>query len=57
LGHKKYCKAVFTIYSIDLMPDKDETLQINVRQSNKEKKLTEGNLGPLNGIKAPKPVE
>lgn len=54
LGHKNSAKR-FLQFIIDLMPDKDEKLQI-MYGINKEKKLTEITLDHLEGYKGSKPV-
>ncbi|MBO0322381.1 glycoside hydrolase family 15 protein [Muricauda sp. CAU 1633] len=54
LGHKNSAKR-FLQFIIDLMPDKDEKLQI-MYGINKEKKLTEKTLDHLDGYKGSKPV-
>ncbi|WP_373519803.1 glycoside hydrolase family 15 protein, partial [Pricia sp.] len=54
LGHKNIAKR-YLQFIIDLMPDKDEKLQI-MYGINKEKKLTEETLGHLSGYKGSKPV-
>jgi GH15 family glucan-1,4-alpha-glucosidase len=54
LGHKNSAKR-FLQFIIDLMPDKDEKLQI-MYGINKEKKLTEISLDHLDGYKGSKPV-
>ncbi|SMC87142.1 glycoside hydrolase family 15 protein [Cellulophaga tyrosinoxydans] len=54
LGHKNVAKR-YLQFIIDLIPDKDEKLQI-MYGINKEKKLTEETLGHLKGYKGSKPV-
>ncbi|MEO2051205.1 glycoside hydrolase family 15 protein [Flagellimonas beolgyonensis] len=54
LGHKNSAKR-FLQFIIDLMPDKDEKLQI-MYGINKEKTLTEKSLDHLDGYKGSKPV-
>ncbi|MDF0706122.1 glycoside hydrolase family 15 protein [Flagellimonas okinawensis] len=54
LGHKNSAKR-YLQFIIDLMPDKDEKLQI-MYGINKEKKLTEKALDHLDGYKGSKPV-
>ncbi|MGJ5641173.1 glycoside hydrolase family 15 protein [Formosa sp. S-31] len=54
LGHKKIAKR-YLQFIIDLIPDKDEKLQI-MYGINKEKKLTEETLDHLSGYKNSKPV-
>ncbi len=54
LGHKNSAKR-FLQFIIDLMPDKDEKLQI-MYGINKQKKLTEETLDHLDGYKGSKPV-
>ncbi|MEC7262780.1 MAG: glycoside hydrolase family 15 protein [Bacteroidota bacterium] len=54
LGHKNSAKR-FLQFIIDLMPDKDEKLQI-MYGINKEKNLTEITLDHLDGYKGSKPV-
>jgi len=54
LGHKNSAKR-FLRFIIDLMPDKDEKLQI-MYGINKEKKLTEKTLDHLEGYKGSSPV-
>ncbi len=54
LGHKNSAKR-YLQFIIDLMPDKDEKLQI-MYGINKEKKLTEYSLDHLEGYKGSKPV-
>jgi GH15 family glucan-1,4-alpha-glucosidase len=54
LGHKTMAKR-YLQFIIDLMPDKDEKLQI-MYGINKEKKLTEETLDHLSGYKGSKPV-
>ena len=54
LGHKNSAKR-FLRFVIDLMPDKDEKLQI-MYGINKEKKLTEKTLDHLEGYKGSSPV-
>ena len=54
LGHKNSAKR-FLRFVIDLMPDKDEKLQI-MYGINKEKKLTEMTLDHLEGYKGSSPV-
>ncbi|MRX66133.1 glycoside hydrolase family 15 protein [Maribacter luteus] len=54
LGHKNVAKR-YLQFIIDLMPDKDEKLQI-MYGINKEKKLTEETLDHLSGYKGSKPV-
>ncbi|WP_273568993.1 glycoside hydrolase family 15 protein [Maribacter halichondriae] len=54
LGHKNVAKR-YLQFIIDLIPDKDEKLQI-MYGINKEKKLTEETLGHLAGYKGSKPV-
>lgn len=54
LGHKNSARR-FLQFIIDLMPDKDEKLQI-MYGINKEKKLTEKSLDHLDGYKGSKPV-
>jgi len=54
LGHKNSAKR-YLQFIIDLMPDKDEKLQI-MYGINKEKKLTEQTLDHLAGYKGSKPV-
>ena len=54
LGHKNIAKR-YLQFIIDLMPDKDEKLQI-MYGINKEKKLTEETLDHLSGYKGSKPV-
>ncbi len=54
LGHKNSAKR-YLQFIIDLMPDKDEKLQI-MYGINKEKKLTEKSLDHLAGYKGSKPV-
>ncbi|MEL4307484.1 glycoside hydrolase family 15 protein [Joostella sp. CR20] len=54
LGHKNMAKR-FLQFIIDLIPDKDEKLQI-MYGINKEKKLTEETLDHLSGYKGSKPV-
>ncbi len=54
LGHKNSAKR-YLQFIIDLMPDKDEKLQI-MYGINKEKKLTEQTLEHLEGYKGSKPV-
>lgn len=54
LGHKNSAKR-YLQFIIDLMPDKDEKLQI-MYGINKEKKLTEKTLDHLDGYKGSKPV-
>ncbi|MDY0781438.1 glycoside hydrolase family 15 protein [Tenacibaculum sp. IB213877] len=54
LGHKKMAKH-FLQFVIDLIPDKDEKLQI-MYGINKEKQLTEETLDHLNGYQNSKPV-
>lgn len=54
LGHMNSARR-YLQFIIDLMPDKDEKLQI-MYGINKEKKLTEKTLGHLDGYKGSKPV-
>ena len=54
LGHRNVAKR-YLQFIIDLIPDKDEKLQI-MYGINKEKKLTEETLGHLKGYKGSKPV-
>ena len=54
LGHKNVAKR-YLQFIIDLIPDKDEKLQI-MYGINKEKKLTEETLDHLSGYKGSKPV-
>ncbi len=54
LGHKNSAKR-FLQFIIDLMPDKDEKLQI-MYGINKQKKLTEETLDHLDGYKGSRPV-
>ncbi len=54
LGHKNVAKR-YLQFIIDLIPDKDEKLQI-MYGINKEKKLTEETLEHLSGYKGSKPV-
>jgi len=54
LGHKNSAKR-YLQFIIDLMPDKDEKLQI-MYGINKEKRLTEYTLDHLDGYKGSKPV-
>ncbi|EIJ40810.1 glycoside hydrolase family 15 protein [Galbibacter orientalis] len=54
LGHKNMAKR-FLQFIIDLIPDKDEKLQI-MYGINKEKRLTEETLDHLSGYKGSKPV-
>lgn len=54
LGHKNTVKR-FLKFIIDLMPDKDEKLQI-MYGINREKELTEQTLDHLNGYEGSKPV-
>ncbi|MGY8914140.1 MAG: glycoside hydrolase family 15 protein [Flavobacteriales bacterium] len=54
LGHKNVAKR-YLQFIIDLIPDKDEKLQI-MYGINKEKKLTEETLDHLKGYKGSKPV-
>ena len=54
LGHKNMAKRYLN-FIIDLIPDKDEKLQI-MYGINKEKKLTEYSLDHLSGYKDSKPV-
>ncbi|MEB8329470.1 glycoside hydrolase family 15 protein [Flavobacteriaceae bacterium KMM 6897] len=54
LGHKNIAKR-YLQFIIDLIPDKDEKLQI-MYGINKEKKLTEETLDHLDGYKGSKPV-
>lgn len=54
LGHKNIAKR-YLQFVIDLIPDKDEKLQI-MYGINKEKKLTEQILGHLSGYEGSKPV-
>jgi GH15 family glucan-1,4-alpha-glucosidase len=54
LGHKNIAKR-YLQFIIDLIPDKDEKLQI-MYGINKEKKLTEETLDHLSGYKGSKPV-
>ncbi|MET1259791.1 glycoside hydrolase family 15 protein [Flagellimonas sp. DF-77] len=54
LGHKNSAKR-YLQFIIDLMPDKDEKLQI-MYGINKEKRLTENTLEHLDGYKGSKPV-
>ncbi|WFO16224.1 glycoside hydrolase family 15 protein [Cellulophaga baltica 4] len=54
LGHKNVAKR-YLQFIIDLIPDKDEKLQI-MYGINREKKLTEQTLEHLNGYKGSKPV-
>ncbi|WP_411031946.1 glycoside hydrolase family 15 protein [Spongiimicrobium sp. 3-5] len=54
LGHKNVARR-YLQFIIDLIPDKDEKLQI-MYGINKEKKLTEETLDHLNGYKGSKPV-
>ncbi|CDF79683.1 glycoside hydrolase (GH15) [Formosa agariphila KMM 3901] len=54
LGHKNIAKR-YLKFIIDLIPDKDEKLQI-MYGINKEKKLTEETLDHLSGYKGSKPV-
>ena len=54
LGHKNIAKR-YLQFIIDLIPDKDEKLQI-MYGINKEKKLTEETLDHLQGYKGSKPV-
>ncbi|MEM7484812.1 MAG: glycoside hydrolase family 15 protein [Bacteroidota bacterium] len=54
LGHRNSAKR-YLQFIIDLMPDKDEKLQI-MYGINKEKKLTEHTLDHLDGYKGSKPV-
>ncbi|RKR13506.1 GH15 family glucan-1,4-alpha-glucosidase [Maribacter vaceletii] len=54
LGHKNSAKR-YLQFIIDLMPDKDENLQI-MYGINKQKKLTEETLDHLDGYKGSKPV-
>lgn len=54
LGHKNMVKR-FLRFIIDLMPDKDEKLQI-MYGINREKELTERTLDHLNGYEGSKPV-
>ncbi|ALM07399.1 glycoside hydrolase [Sediminicola sp. YIK13] len=54
LGHKNVAKR-YLQFIIDLIPDKDEKLQI-MYGINKEKKLTEETLDHLEGYKGSKPV-
>ncbi|MDV7138495.1 glycoside hydrolase family 15 protein [Maribacter sp. TH_r10] len=54
LGHRNVAKR-YLQFIIDLMPDKDEKLQI-MYGINKEKKLTEETLDHLSGYKGSKPV-
>lgn len=54
LGHKNVARR-YLQFIIDLIPDKDEKLQI-MYGINKEKKLTEETLGHLSGYKGSKPV-
>ncbi|WP_318344397.1 glycoside hydrolase family 15 protein [Flagellimonas baculiformis] len=54
LGHMNSARR-YLQFIIDLMPDKDEKLQI-MYGINKEKKLTERTLGHLDGYKGSKPV-
>lgn len=54
LGHKNIAKR-YLQFIIDLIPDKDEKLQI-MYGINKEKKLTEETLEHLSGYKGSKPV-
>lgn len=54
LGHKKMAKN-YLQFIVDLIPDKDEKLQI-MYGINKEKKLTEETLEHLSGYKGSKPV-
>ncbi len=54
LGHKNVAKR-YLQFIIDLIPDKDEKLQI-MYGINKEKKLTEVTLDHLDGYKGSKPV-
>ena len=54
LGHKNIARR-YLQFIIDLMPDKDEKLQI-MYGINKEKKLTEETLDHLSGYKNTKPV-
>ena len=54
LGHKNSAKR-YLQFIIDLMPDKDEKLQI-MYGINQEKKLTEQTLDHLDGYKGSKPV-
>jgi len=54
LGHKNIARR-YLQFIIDLMPDKDEKLQI-MYGINKEKKLTEETLDHLSGYKGSKPV-
>ena len=54
LGHKNIAKR-YLQFIIDLIPDKDEKLQI-MYGINKEKKLTEETLDHLEGYKGSKPV-
>ncbi|WP_179345692.1 glycoside hydrolase family 15 protein [Winogradskyella ursingii] len=54
LGHKNIARR-YLKFIIDLIPDKDEELQI-MYGINREKKLTEESLGHLSGYKGSKPV-
>ncbi len=54
LGHKNVARR-FLKFIIDLIPDKDEKLQI-MYGINKEKKLTEQTLGHLSGHQGSRPV-
>jgi len=54
LGHKNMARR-YLQFIIDLIPDKDEKLQI-MYGINKEKKLTENTLDHLSGYKGSKPV-
>lgn len=54
LGHKNVARR-YLQFIVDLIPDKDEKLQI-MYGINKEKKLTEGTLDHLAGYKGSQPV-